>query len=134
MRPTGRRVKYFKPVAAGTAPNQRAKTTKTIQRIEEAHPDPDLLIVLGGVALVCFGAAAWALWLLRGGDSKRDHQSASGLGLDLVRLPTSTCDSDVRLASIDWHPHTNRACGFPAHGFPVTGVPRSAPHLQSNAA
>jgi hypothetical protein len=31
----------------------------------------DFLIVMGAVAFVCFGAAAWVFWSLRSGDSKR---------------------------------------------------------------
>ena len=37
------------------------------------YPDPDLLMVLGAVAPVCFSGAGWALWSLRGRDSKHDH-------------------------------------------------------------
>ena len=37
------------------------------------YPDPDLLIVMGAIALVCFGALGWSLWSLRGRDSKRDN-------------------------------------------------------------
>jgi hypothetical protein len=33
----------------------------------------DFLIIMGAVMLVCLSAAGWALWSLRGRDSKRNH-------------------------------------------------------------